>query len=76
MRAALQAGMDKALARGGSVTATLDATGHSTVAIEGVNSEPCGGTHVRSLADLVNVRILEVKVKRGAIKVRYDAEHA
>lgn len=25
---------------------------------------------------LANVRILEVKVKRGAIKVRYEAEHA
>jgi Ser-tRNA(Ala) deacylase AlaX len=41
-----------------------------------VNSEPCGGTHVRSLADLANVRILEVKAKRGATKVRYDSEHA
>ncbi|WP_138445050.1 hypothetical protein [Sinomonas susongensis] len=76
VRAELQAGMDAALARGGSVTATLDETGHRTVTIEGVNSEPCGGTHVRSLADLAKVRILEVKVKRGAIKVRYEAEHA
>lgn len=41
-----------------------------------MNSEPCGGTQVRSLADLANVRILEVKAKRGAIKVRYDSEHA
>jgi hypothetical protein len=31
---------------------------------------------VRSLADLTHVRILEVKIKRGAIKVRYEAEHA
>jgi Ser-tRNA(Ala) deacylase AlaX len=54
----------------------VDGTGHRTVTIEGVNAEPCGGTHVRSLADLANVRILDVKIKRGAIKVRYEAEHA
>ncbi|WP_422934827.1 hypothetical protein [Sinomonas sp. P47F7] len=76
VRAELQSAMDAALARGGAVSATVDESGHRTVTIEGVNAEPCGGTHVRSLADLANVRILEVKVKRGAIKVRYEAEHA
>lgn len=29
-----------------------------------------------TLGDLFGVRILEVKVKRGAVKVRYEAEHA
>ncbi|MCH6472284.1 hypothetical protein [Sinomonas terrae] len=76
VRAELQAGMDAALARGGAVTSSVDGAGHRTVTIEGVNTEPCGGTHVRSLSDLAKVRILEVKVKRGAIKVRYEAEHA
>lgn len=76
VRAELQAAMDATLARGGAVSASVDDGGHRTVTIEGVNAEPCGGTHVRSLADLANVRILEVKVKRGAIKVRYEAEHA
>ncbi|HKU10804.1 hypothetical protein [Sinomonas sp.] len=76
VRAELQAGMDQALATRGAVTASMDENGHRTVTIEGVNAEPCGGTHVRSLADLTNVRILEVKIKRGAIKVRYEAEHA
>lgn len=76
VRAEFQAQMDGVLARGGAVSAAVDATGHRTVTIEGVNAEPCGGTHVRTLADLAGVRILEVKVKRGAIKVRYEAEHA
>ncbi|MEA5457331.1 hypothetical protein SPF06_21655 [Sinomonas sp. JGH33] len=76
VRADLQEAMDMALARGGAVTASMDDAGHRTVTIDGVNAEPCGGTHVRTLADLANVRILEVKVKRGAIKVRYQAEHA
>ncbi|GAB4100510.1 hypothetical protein [Sinomonas halotolerans] len=76
VRAELQAAMDAVLARGGAVTASVDAAGHRTVAIEGVNTEPCGGTHVRSLAELADVTILEVKVKRGAIKVRYEARHA
>lgn len=76
VRAELQAQMDAVLARGGQVSASVDESGHRTVTIEGVNAEPCGGTHVRSLADLTGVRILEVKVKRGAIKVRYEAEHA
>lgn len=76
VRTELQAAMDEALARGGEISASMDASGHRIVTIEGVNAEPCGGTHVRTLADLANVRILEVKVKRGAIKVRYEAEHA
>jgi Ser-tRNA(Ala) deacylase AlaX len=76
VRAELQTGMEQALASGGAVAASVDGTGHRTVTIEGVNAEPCGGTHVRSLADLANVRILDVKIKRGAIKVRYEAEHA
>lgn len=76
VRAEFQAQMDAVLARGGDVSASVDADGHRTVTIEGVNAEPCGGTHVRTLEDLSGVRILEVKVKRGAIKVRYEAEHA
>jgi Ser-tRNA(Ala) deacylase AlaX len=76
VRSELQAAMDETLTRGGEVSASMDESGHRIVTIEGVNAEPCGGTHVRTLADLANVRILEVKVKRGAIKVRYEAEHA
>ncbi|MDP5228190.1 MULTISPECIES: alanyl-tRNA editing protein [Arthrobacter] len=76
VRAELQAALDSVLATGGAVTASMDDAGHRTVTIAGVNSEPCGGTHVASLADLRDVKILELKVKRGALKVRYEAEHA
>ncbi|MFJ3959189.1 hypothetical protein [Arthrobacter sp. NPDC090010] len=76
VRAELQAALDAVLAVGGTVTAETDDAGHRTVTIEGVNSEPCGGTHVAALGDLKDVRILELKVKRGALKVRYEAEHA
>jgi Ser-tRNA(Ala) deacylase AlaX len=76
VRVELQEALDAVLARGGSVTAATDGAGHRTVTIEGVNSEPCGGTHVARLEDLRDVRILELKVKRGALKVRYEAAHA
>lgn len=76
VRGELQQALDAVLARGGSVTATTDGSGHRTVTIEGVNSEPCGGTHVARLEDLRDVRILELKIKRGALKVRYEAAHA
>ncbi|MGO4455435.1 hypothetical protein [Arthrobacter sp. RAF14] len=76
VRAELQEAFDAVLARGGAVTATTDETGHRTVTIEGVNAEPCGGTHVSELSQLKDVRVLELKIKRGALKVRYEAEHA
>ncbi|UVJ39509.1 hypothetical protein [Arthrobacter sp. CJ23] len=76
VRAELQEALDAVLARGGAVNATTDAAGHRMVEIEGVNNEPCGGTHVATLADLAQVRVLELKIKRGALKVRYEAEHA
>ena len=76
VRAELQEAFDAVLTRGGAVTATTDDSGHRTVTIEGVNAEPCGGTHVSDLSQLKDVRVLELKVKRGALKVRYEAEHA
>lgn len=76
VRGELQEALDAVLARGGAVSAATDTAGHRTVTIEGVNSEPCGGTHVARLEDLRDVRVLELKIKRGALKVRYEAEHA
>ncbi|MGW9413906.1 hypothetical protein [Arthrobacter cupressi] len=75
IRAELQEAFDAVLARGGSVSAAMDGAGHRVVTIEGVNSEPCGGTHVARIEDLAGVRVLELKIKRGALKVRYEAEH-
>lgn len=33
---------------------------------------PCGGTHVRSAADVVGLRVTAVRVKKGVTKVCYD----
>ncbi|MFB0835964.1 alanyl-tRNA editing protein [Arthrobacter halodurans] len=76
VRAQLQERVDGLVAAGGAVTSRTDAEGVRTVTIEGVNAEPCGGTHVGDLSLLRDVRVLEVKIKRGALKVRYDAAHA
>ncbi|MGL3807836.1 hypothetical protein ACSYDW_17280 [Paeniglutamicibacter sp. R2-26] len=74
--AELQAELDRLVATSAGVSATTDAQGVRTVAIEGVNAEPCGGTHVRDLSCLKDSKILEAKVKRGALKVRYESLHA
>ncbi|QXQ10509.1 hypothetical protein [Paeniglutamicibacter sp. Y32M11] len=59
-----------------AVTSSLDEAGIRTVVINGVNAEPCGGTHVSDLGVLQDVRIMEAKIKRGTLKVRYEASHA
>lgn len=57
------------------VTSSIDTQGIRTVRIAGVNAEPCGGTHVGDLGALRDARVLEAKVKRGSLKVRYEATH-
>jgi Ser-tRNA(Ala) deacylase AlaX len=46
------------------------------VTIDGVNEDPCGGTHVTSLACLTGFSVRSVKVKGGVLKVGYTVEHA
>lgn len=63
-----------------SVNAALPVTagyrdGVRHVSIEGLNSEPCGGTHVTDLSKLRDVRIRSIKVKSGRLRVGYDAAH-
>lgn len=72
----LQMELDELIATSASVSTTTDSQGVRTVAIAGVNAEPCGGTHVRDLSCLKDGKILEAKVKRGALKVRYEVFHA
>ncbi|NJP88549.1 metal-dependent hydrolase [Nonomuraea sp. FMUSA5-5] len=57
------------------VTAHRDDEGRRVVRIGDVHAAPCGGTHVRSLADLLEVTISGVKLKKGRVRVSYTAAH-
>ncbi|MFD1536879.1 hypothetical protein [Nonomuraea guangzhouensis] len=57
------------------VTAELDDEGHRVVRLGDMHAAPCGGTHVRSLADLREVTISAVKLKKGRVRVSYTAAH-
>lgn len=72
----IQARMQDLIDTKAPVTSSIDAHGIRTVAIAGVNAEPCGGTHVSDLGALKDARILDARIKRGALKVRYEATHA
>ena len=70
----VQAGVDAAIAADLPVTSVANA-GHRVVRVGDLHEEPCGGTHVRSLADLASVTITGVKVKKGRVRVSYTATH-
>ncbi|RVX41238.1 Ser-tRNA(Ala) deacylase AlaX [Nonomuraea polychroma] len=57
------------------VTAEHDAGGRRIVRLGDLHAAPCGGTHVRSLADLAHVTISAVKLKKGRVRVSYSASH-
>ncbi|WP_433429134.1 hypothetical protein [Nonomuraea sp. CA-141351] len=57
------------------VTADYDGEGRRIVRLGDAHAAPCGGTHVRSLAELAHVTIASVKTKKGRIRVSYDAAH-
>ena len=63
-----------AIAASPTVSADVDDEGHRTVTIEGLHSAPCGGTHVPELSCLTDLE-LEVKVKKGRIRISYSCEH-
>nr|WP_254456077.1 hypothetical protein [Paeniglutamicibacter quisquiliarum] len=71
----IQERLDALVATKAPVTSSLDEDGVRTVVIAGVSAEACGGTHVRDLGALRGARVLDAKVKRGALKVRYEATH-
>ncbi len=56
--------------------AEVDAEGVRRVTIEGLQRDPCGGTHVRSTSDLTGIGITRVRTKKGQLKLSYTAEHA
>ncbi|GAA4634554.1 alanyl-tRNA synthetase [Actinoallomurus vinaceus] len=57
------------------VTAEQDDEGRRVVRLGDLHAAPCGGTHVRSLADLADVTITAVKMKKGRVRVSYTASH-
>ncbi|MFG3437345.1 hypothetical protein ACGF0J_08880 [Nonomuraea sp. NPDC047897] len=57
------------------VTADHDAAGRRIVRLGDLHAAPCGGTHVRSLADLAEVTISGLKPKKGRVRVSYTASH-
>lgn len=56
--------------------ADVDAEGVRRVTIEGIQTDPCGGTHVRSTGDLTDLEITRVRTKKGQLKLSYTAAHA
>ncbi|MGW1340776.1 hypothetical protein ACWCOV_06945 [Kribbella sp. NPDC002412] len=70
----IQAGVEAAIAAELVVTAT-ERDGLRVVRVGDLHEAPCGGTHVRSLADLASVTVSGVKVKKGRIRVSYTATH-
>ena len=57
-------------------SAEVNAQGVRRLTIEGLQTDPCGGTHVRTTADLTDLRITRVRTKKGQLKLSYTAEHA
>ncbi|GAB3962822.1 alanyl-tRNA synthetase [Actinoallomurus acanthiterrae] len=71
----LRARVAAAIAEDLPVTAEHDAEGRRVVHLGDLHAAPCGGTHVRSLADLADVTITAVKMKKGRVRVSYTASH-
>ncbi|WP_328885482.1 metal-dependent hydrolase [Streptomyces sp. NBC_00316] len=57
------------------VTWEHDDEARRVVHVAGLHAAPCGGTHVRSLGELVDVVLPTLKVKKGRIRVSYNATH-
>jgi Ser-tRNA(Ala) deacylase AlaX len=72
---ALRTEVAKAIAEDLPVTWEKDAEGRRVVHLAHLHSAPCGGTHVHSLGDLAEAVLPTLKVKKGRIRVSYDATH-
>lgn len=72
---AVRGAVAEAVARDLAVTWEFDAAGRRIVHLDGLHSAPCGGTHVHSLGDLAGLALPTLKVKKGRVRVSYDAWH-
>ncbi|MEV0150566.1 MULTISPECIES: hypothetical protein [unclassified Nonomuraea] len=71
----LRAFVAAAVAEDLPVIAGRDDEGRRVVRLGDLHAAPCGGTHVRSLADLERVTIPSVRLKKGRVRVSYTASH-
>lgn len=74
LTAQINAQLAEAVAAALKVTSAVT-DGVRRVSIEGLNTEPCGGTHVPDLGALQGVVLRSIKIKGGVMKVGYTAEH-
>lgn len=61
-----------AVAEDRAVTKTDGLRPPRTVTIDGFPPLPCGGTHVRTLAELNRIGLRNVKVKKGVLRIGYE----
>ncbi|GAA0336873.1 hypothetical protein NE235_24870 [Actinoallomurus spadix] len=71
----LRAEIAAAIAADLPVSSEYDIDGRRVVRLGDLHAQHCGGTHVRSLADLADVTITAVKLKKSRIRVSYTAFH-
>ena len=73
--AELQGALDQAVKAALPVRAEVEPGGRRVVWLGELHCAPCGGTHVRNLADLADATVTGVKLKKGIIRVSYAAQH-
>lgn len=73
---AFQSATDGVVLQRLAVTASEDESGLRNVRIGEWHTTPCGGTHVRDLGDLEDMRVTSIKLKKGIVRVAYDTSHS
>jgi len=48
-----------------------DVEGYREVGFGHLGTFPCGGTHVKNLAEIVHISITDMKVKKGVLNIKY-----
>lgn len=71
----IQAEVDAAIADDLAVTSETSPDGRRVIRIGDFSVDECGGTHVAHLSELEGVVVRSAKVKKGRLKVGYQAFH-